>query len=97
VATLASQIRQNPVILPELNVFNLDAYDLDPAQATADHIARIARFRTSRTSTPIGAERSALPCSAESQFPILTPSLFPFTLQMPAPMSGLRSPQFAAS
>ena len=36
---LAYQIRQDPVILPELKVFDLDGHNLGPAQTAADRHA----------------------------------------------------------
>jgi hypothetical protein len=36
VPTFADQIRQDPVILPKLEVLNLDGHDFSPAQTTAD-------------------------------------------------------------
>ena len=58
----------------------------------------IARSRLPFIVSRFGDRRSSLTCSALSQFPSRTPTLFaPFTLRMPAANSGLSKPVSAAS
>jgi hypothetical protein len=98
VATFSDQVDNGPVIFSLLKMIHTEVDEFGSTQSQPSKTASIAWSRFPRTFSISGACRSALACSAVSQFPSRTPTFFaPLTRRIPAANSGLRSPVSAAS
>ena len=97
-SALSNEVSDNPVFLPELEIFYTNRNDFGAAKPASKKYGQIARSRFPRSVSEQNSEEAPLPCSAVIQFPIRTPSRFaPLTLAMPAASSGLSSPESEAS
>ena len=96
VLSLADQVCDNPVLLPDLEVLRLEAGQLCPPQPTTNQHSQNRLI----TLCPDGFRRSSkvLAWSIVNQLPILTPKRFaPLTRRIPAASSELNMPVSQAS
>jgi hypothetical protein len=97
-ATLIEQVKNGPVIVPLLNVRQLQPNQLSTPQAAAQQESQDRMISFAFCVYLSGASRSLRPCAQVSKFPSWEPSFFaPFTRLILAARSGLSRPLSEAS